>query len=98
MSNTDKIKLPLTYSSHRQILDAEGNLVIQVYSGGAGIEGADQLQELAVSACNSFEKLLAAAKTAEAVLAGQRWLDTSGDPEAIALRDLRAAITAAGAA
>lgn len=98
MSNTDKIKLPLAYSSHRQIVDADRNLVIQVRSGGAGIEAADQLQELVVVACNSFEKLLAAAKIAEAVLAGQRWLDTSGDPEAVALRELRAAIAAAGAA
>jgi hypothetical protein len=98
MSDTEKIKLPLAYSSHRQIVDAEGNLVIQVCSGGPGIEAADQLQDLVVVACNSFEKLLAAAKAAEAALARQKWIDTGTDPEAIALRQLREAIAAAGAA
>lgn len=51
-----------------------------------------------VQACNSHDQLVAAAKTAAAVFASQKWLDTSGDPEAVALRQLRAALAAAGAA
>lgn len=37
-------------------------------------------------------ELLEAARKAEAVLARGKWLDTSPDPEAVALRELRAAI------
>lgn len=39
--------------------------------------------------------LLAAARLAEAVIARGKWLDTSSDPEAVALRALRAAIAKA---
>lgn len=61
---TKNIRLPLAYSSHRQIVDAERNLVIEVFSGGAGIEGADELQALVVTACNTHDQLVAALKDA----------------------------------
>jgi hypothetical protein len=59
---TKHIKLPLAYSSHRQILDADRNLVIEVLSGGPGIEAADELQQLVVKAVNSHEQLVEALK------------------------------------
>lgn len=40
-------------------------------------------------------ELLAAAEAAKAILGRQKWLDTSTDPEALALRQLRAAIVKA---
>lgn len=59
MINIDKIKLPLAYSSHHQIVDADGNLAIEVFSGGPGVEAARQLDVLVVAACNSYAQLLA---------------------------------------
>lgn len=66
---TNEIKLPLAYSSHRQIVDAQGNLAAQVCSGGIGIEAADQLQELVVVACNSHALLVEALGEARELLA-----------------------------
>ena len=95
---TSSIKLPLDYSSHRQIVDAADNLAVQVCSGGIGIEAADQLQELVVVACNSHTLLVEAAQAAKAVFEQQKWRPTSTDPESVALRKLTEALAAAGAA
>jgi hypothetical protein len=51
-----------------------------------------------VRAANSHEQLVKAAKAAEAVFARQGWLEASTDPEALALRELRAALSTAGVA
>jgi hypothetical protein len=59
------LKLPLAYSSHRQIIDADRNLVIEVFSGGPGIDAADQLQDLVVVACNSYSLMVDALKAAD---------------------------------
>jgi hypothetical protein len=59
-----ELKLPLKYSSHRQILDADGNLACEVFSGGPGIKAADELQELIVTACNAHDQMAAALKAA----------------------------------
>ncbi|MBD8531520.1 MULTISPECIES: hypothetical protein [unclassified Massilia] len=95
---TKDIKLPLRYTSHRQIVDAAGGLVIQVYSGACGIEVADQLQELVPVACNSHALLVEAAQAARAVFEAQKWRPTSTDPESVALRKLIEALAAAGVA
>lgn len=42
-----------------------------------------------------INELLDAARKAEAIFARARWLDTGPDPEAVALRELRAAIAKA---
>lgn len=55
-----KFKLPLAYSSHRQIIDADINVVIEVWSGGQGIDAADELQAFIVTACNAHDTLTAA--------------------------------------
>jgi hypothetical protein len=99
---TRDIKLPLAYSSHRLIVDADGNLAIEVFSGGPGIDAADQLQELVVVACNSHEQLVVALRKAEEALA--RCYDVTDFPgdgtsnQDIALAEVRAALAAAGAA
>jgi hypothetical protein len=95
---TNEIKLPLAYSSQRQIVDADGNLAVQVCSGRIGIEAADQLQELVVVACNSHGLLVEAAQAAKSVFEAQKWRPTSTDPESVALRKLTEALAAAGAA
>lgn len=95
---TTEIKLPLAYSSHRQIMDAERNLVLEVYSGGQGIKAADQLQDLVVVACNAHALLVEAAQAAKAIFEAQKWRPTSTDPESIALRKLTEALAAAGVA
>lgn len=95
---TNAIKLPLAYSSHRQIVDAAGNMAAQVCSGGIGIEAADQLQVLVVAACNSHALLVEAARAAKAVFEAQKWRPTSTDPESVALRKLIEALAAAGVA
>jgi hypothetical protein len=51
-----------------------------------------------VRACNSHEQLVKAAQAAKAIFERQKWLDTSTDPEALALRQLRTALIAAGVA
>lgn len=95
---TKDIKLPLRYSSHRQIMDAAGNVVAEVWSGGSGTEAADQLQELVPVACNSHALLVEAAQAAKAVFEAQKWRPTSTDPESVALRKLTEALAAAGEA
>lgn len=66
---TKDIKLPLRYSSHRQIMDAAGNVVIEVWSGGSGTAAADQLQQLVPVACNSHALLVEALVGARELLA-----------------------------
>ena len=95
---TTHIKLPLRHSSHRQIVDAAGGLVIQVCSGHCGIEAADELQELVPVACNSHALLVEAAKDAKAMLERQKWRPSAPDPEAVVLRKLIEALAVAGAA
>jgi len=95
---TNEIKLPLFYSSHRQIMDAERNVVMEVWSGGSGTAAADQLQDLVVVACNVHTKLVEAAQAALAVFEKQNWRPTSTDPESVALRKLIDALAAAGVA
>lgn len=91
------IKLPLAYSSHRQIVDADGNLVLEVFSGGPGIAAADQLQALVVVACNAYAQMVAALKAAEELdRIGLLNAAEGRITEVKALR--RAALTAAGAA
>jgi hypothetical protein len=92
---TKDIKLPLAYSSHRQIMDADRNLVIEVFSGGPSIEAADQLQELVVVACNSHAALVnALTLLAEKVDAAGGSIFGFADE----LQHARAALAAAGAA
>jgi hypothetical protein len=91
------IKLPLAYSSHRQIMDADRNLAIEVFSGGPGIEAADQLQELVVVACNSFALMVKALKAAEDL--SRTGLLNAPDGEIARVNELRRiALAAAGAA
>lgn len=99
--NTNEIKFPLAYSSHRQIVDADGNLAAQVCSGGIGIEAADQLQDLVVVACNAHARLVKAlrdiATNARAALDegdALEWAEELRDIE----RDALAAIAAASVA
>lgn len=88
---TNLIKLPLAYSSHRQIMDADRNVVLEVFSGGPGIDAADQLQDLVVVACNSHGLLVAALERAR-----ESMLRSYCDLPAI--RQIQAALDAAGAA
>lgn len=95
---TDKINLPLVYSSHRQIMDANRNVVLEVWSGGAGIEAADQLQDLAVAACSNYGQLVKALRD---IATDARRTADAGDAEAsfVALGDIeRAALDALAAA
>jgi hypothetical protein len=96
---TNDIKLPLAFSSHRQIVDADGAVVIEVRSGGCGIAAADQLQELVVAACNAYAPLI---KARQEIATDARATAEELDAEAgfVALGDIersaRAALTAAG--
>lgn len=96
------LKLPLAYSSHRQIVDAEGNRAIEVFSGGPGTEAADQLQDLVVVACNAHAALISALKEATDALAGGLWDYGPGQDERAKCDEVlvrcRAALAAAGAA
>jgi hypothetical protein len=98
---TNDIKLPLAYSSHRQIVDADGVVVIEVRSGGCGTDAADQLQELVAAACNAYAPLVKAlqeiAKDAHATAA-----ELDAEAAFVALDDIarsaRETLTAAGVA
>jgi hypothetical protein len=91
---TKDIKLPLTYSSHRQIIDADRNLVIEVLSGGSGIDAADQLQDLVIVACNSHAALVNALTLLSEKVAAEGGSILCRDE----LTHARAALAAAGAA
>ena len=94
--STQALKLPLAYSSHRQIVDAEGNLVLEVFSGGPGIEAADQLQDLVVLACNSYAHMVAALKAADDL--ARVGLLNATDSQIARVNELRRiGLTAAGA-
>lgn len=56
------------------------------------IAGSDDETEANAKVLAAAPDLLAAAKLAKAVLARGKWLETSTDPEAVALRALSAAI------
>ena len=94
----NEIKLPLASSTHRQIVDADGHMAIQVCSGGVGIEAADHLEHLVVVACNAHAHLVKAlrniAQNARRAAAGDvlTWAEELADIE----RDALAALIAAG--
>lgn len=85
---------PFNYAVHT-ILNAEHT--------GWGFLASDNAKTTAESTANlvlivAAPDLLDAALAAEAVLAKQKWLENSTDPESVALCKLRAAIARAGAA
>lgn len=91
------IKLPLAYRSHRKIVDADGNFVVEVFSGGQGIEAADALQELVVAACNSHQQLVDACKLALKTILDEAEARNYEPPANVYLvAELEAALAAAG--
>lgn len=81
-----KLRLPLQRAS-TQIMDKDCGLVANAFY--------DEFAEEIVRVCNSHDALVAAASQAEAIFARQKWRADGPDPEAVALRELRAALKAA---
>jgi len=80
------------HADRRDILTTENRCVATVWSGAAGsLEEADANERLFAAG----PELLAAAIEAEAILTRQHWRADSPDPEAVALRALRSAISKA---
>lgn len=80
------------HADRRDILTTENRCIATVWSGAAAsLEEADANERLFAAG----PELLAAAIEAEAIFTRQRWRADSPDPEAIALRALRAAISKA---
>ncbi len=72
----------------QQELMAEGKQLGLTIDGQLGVLAEDPVVA-------QRDALLDAARAAEAIFARQKWRDDSNDPEAVALRKLRAAIAAA---
>lgn len=66
-----------------------------MYVDADGVVRNDLVRQANAHLLGAAEVLLKAAQAAEAILARQNWLDTSTAPEALALRQLRAAIAQA---
>lgn len=80
------------HADRRDILTTENRCIATVWSGAAAsLEEADANEWL----FSAGPELLAAAIEAEALLTKQRWRADSPDPEAVALRNLRSAISKA---
>ncbi|WP_316150477.1 hypothetical protein [Cupriavidus sp. BIC8F] len=80
------------HADRRDILTTENQCIATVWSGAAAsLDEADANERLFAAGPD----LLAAAIAAEAIFTRQRWRADSLDPEALAMRALRAAIAKA---
>jgi hypothetical protein len=75
-----------------------GNYVATPEIKAEVIEREKATANFIVRACNAHDDLVEAAKAAEAIFARQKWAFGSADPEAVAMRKLRAALAKAGVA
>lgn len=83
---SNQISLPFRRSTHRQILDAQDNVVCEIRSGGCGIAVADEIEQLIVTACNSHDALLTACEAAD-----QDWSNT-GEVSCETMTQIRVAL------
>lgn len=61
-------KFPLQSLSHRQVVDADGNVVMEFQSGAIGVDEATALEQFVVTAANAHDHLVAALVLAESQL------------------------------